>query len=237
MPYPKIVQTPRYHIWTDALHARSLAQQANNKWDRGTYVRWCVSTSWTALEIACQDATSATDISYSFRRNLDGALSRLNLPRIDWGKGVWQKVIAFQETRKNYMHRFVSEADLFPRADVADGAIATTREAIIAIYTHVNRPVPPWSADDDDRGWDSGRKPTANLTAVHRGADQSDDETLYVRFVLNGREHTSDVLPPGTEWLSYCEGLLSCANFPIERIRVYRGAKLIHDEATNLRGA
>lgn len=67
----KVVESPHYHLWTDALHARSLARQAHNKWDRGTYVRWCVNTSWTALEVACQDSTEDPNISYSFRKNLD----------------------------------------------------------------------------------------------------------------------------------------------------------------------
>lgn len=237
MPYPKVVRDRHYHVWTDALHARALAQQANNKWDRGTYVRWCVSTSWTALEIACQDATSEQDISYSFKRNLDEAINRLKLPRIDWSTGIWQRVAALQKVRKGFVHRFVSDAELFPEVDVANNAIATTREAIITIYSHVNKPVPPWSADDQDRGWDSGRKATANLTAVHSGADQSDAETIHIRFVLNGQEHTSDILPPGTEWLAYCQDLLSRAKVPIERIRVYRGVDLVYDEVTNLRGA
>ena len=128
--HPKVVETPHYHLWTDALHARSLAHQANNRWDRGTYVRWCVNTSWTALEVACQDATGDPNISYSFKRNLEAALKQQNLPAIDWGKGIWQKVMTLQQTRKNYVHRFVSETDLFQNADVADDAIKTTRQAL-----------------------------------------------------------------------------------------------------------
>ena len=73
MSYPKVVENPHYHLWTDALHACALAHEAHNKWDRGTYVRWAVTTSWTVLEIACQDALEERNISYSFRRNLNAA--------------------------------------------------------------------------------------------------------------------------------------------------------------------
>jgi hypothetical protein len=36
----KLIENNHYHIWTDALHARALAHEASNRWDRGTYVRW-----------------------------------------------------------------------------------------------------------------------------------------------------------------------------------------------------
>jgi len=67
----KLVESNHYHIWTDAIHARELAKQTNNKWDRGTYVRWTLLTSWIALEMACQDALSDKNISYKFKENLE----------------------------------------------------------------------------------------------------------------------------------------------------------------------
>ena len=84
---PKIIESPHYHLWTDALHARALARKANNKWDRGTYVRWAVTTSWSVLEIACQNALNEPNISYSFRKNLDTAIENQNIDRLEWGSG------------------------------------------------------------------------------------------------------------------------------------------------------
>ena len=96
MKYQKIIDSPHYHIWTDALHARALAHQAKNKWDRGTYVRWVVTTAWTALEIACQDALNQPSISYSFKKNLDEAIAQQNFKKIVWGSGIWQRVTALR---------------------------------------------------------------------------------------------------------------------------------------------
>lgn len=70
----KIVENAHYHIWTDALHGRALARQAQNRWDKGTYVRWVIMTAWTAFEMACEDGLEKPGIGRSFRRNLDNAI-------------------------------------------------------------------------------------------------------------------------------------------------------------------
>lgn len=126
---PKLVNNHHYHLWTDALHIRALSHQAKNKWDRGTYVRLAIITAWTVLEIACQDALDDPSISYSFKRNVDDAVSKRSLPKLDWSQGVWQRVIKVQEARKSYIHRFISERDLFPEVSLADEAIETIRSA------------------------------------------------------------------------------------------------------------
>jgi hypothetical protein len=234
--FPKVVESPHYHLWTDALHARALARQASNKWDRGTYVRWCVNTAWTAIEVACQDATGDPAVSYRFREKLDSALDRLGVPQLDWEKGLWQRVAGLQQARKGFVHRFVAETDLFPSAQVADEAIQIAREAISGIYQHTNRPVPPWTADDEDRGWDAGSNSSAALTGIHAGADADHTETLHVRFIAHGRELTAHVLPPNTDWRPYCDDVIRMANTPIDRLKVYRGTDLIYEQPTNMRG-
>lgn len=235
--FPKVVTTPHYHLWTDALHARALSHQANNRWDRGTYIRWCITTAWSTLETACQDATGDIEISYSFRRKLDSAIQSMELPPLTWGQGIWQEVVKIQDLRKRYMHRFVTEKDLFPEAKVADEAIKTIRSAIIEIYSHVGRPAPPWTADNDDRGWDKGSRSMAALTAVHADADTESEQAIRVCYVTMEREFTSDVLPSGSDWKPYAEGLLKNVNVPISKIRVYRGSDLIHDQDVEMRGA
>jgi len=235
---PKIVTAPHYHVWTDALHARALAHQARNKWDRGTYVRWCVATAWTALEIACQDATGDHSISYSFKQNLDEAIKEMNLPPLNWASGIWQRVTRVQERRNGYVHRFVTETDYFSDAAVADEATAAVRSAIIDIYKHVRRPAPPWTADDDDRGWDKGSEGmTANLTVIRAGADPDGDDAIRICFVERGVEHTSEVLPPGAQWQPYVDGLIRSVRVPISEVRVYQGQVLLESRELPMRGA
>jgi hypothetical protein len=237
MSHPKIVTSPHYHLWTDALHARALARGAHNKWDRGTYVRWTVTTSWTVLEIACQNALGESNISYSFRRNLDASIKVQGFASIDWSSGLWQRVTKLQERRKGYMHRFLSEADLFPSSTLADEAIDTVRTAVEAIYPHVGRPVPAWIQDDDDRGWDDGRRGGATATLIHAGASEKDPKAIKICFVHSGKEHLSEVLPAGTDYVPYVDDLIRRVRVPISAVRVYEGAVLVHETETTMRGS
>ncbi len=139
---PKLVNTPHYHIWTDALHGRALARQAANQWDRGTYVRWTVITAWTTFEMACEDALNTTGIGRRFKDRLDDALAKVGLPAIDWGSGLWQRVARVHQFRKDCVHRNPSHQALFPEASVADEAITTLRSAMADIYTRAGN-VPP----------------------------------------------------------------------------------------------
>lgn len=233
---PKIVDTPHYHLWTDVLHARALAHQARNKWDRGTYVRWCVTTACIALEVACQDATGDEKISYRFEDNLDASLSSRDLPPLDWGRGTWQEVSQLRKRRNDYVHRFPKEGDLFPEAKVADDSVKTVREAIVSIYEHTNQPVPPWVSDDQDRGWDTEPGTCANAIVIRSGADEQDPRTLYICYVANGEEKVSDVLPPDTDPRPFCEEVLQSAQVPIQAIRVYEGDEVICEQEVRMRG-
>ena len=233
---PKIIESPHYHLWTDALHARALARKANNKWDRGTYVRWAVTTSWSVLEIACQNALNEPNISYSFRKNLDTAIENQNIDRLEWGSGIWQRVSTLQNRRNGYVHRFISEDDFFPDANIADESIDIIREAVIAIYQHVNRPVPIWIQDDDDRGWDAGKRGGANLTLIHSGADENDPKVLKLFYVHLEKEKLTDVLPSGTDYLPYVEDLIQKIRVPISAIKVYEGNTVVHEKKLNIRG-
>ena len=66
----------------------ALAHQARNRWDRGTYVRCVLTNTWTALEMACNDALDVTDIGYSFRKKLDSAVEQkgaCQVGLVSWG--------------------------------------------------------------------------------------------------------------------------------------------------------
>jgi hypothetical protein len=234
--YPKIVESQHYHLWTDALHARALAHQACNRWDRGTYVRWAVTTAWTVLEIACQNALNEPNISYSFRRNLDTAIARSSLTSLDWGSGIWQEVLQLQRVRKNYVHRFVLETELFSEAAVADSAIDVVRKAVAEIYRHSNRVPPPWIQDNEDRGWDAGGGSMASLTVIRAGAKEDDPQVVKIAYVTGEKEHVSEVLPPGTDPEPHIEDLLRNIRIPINAIRVYEGSTLRIERAITMRG-
>ncbi len=234
-PFPKVVTSPHYHVWTDALHARALAHQARNKWDRGTYVRWCVASAWTALEIACQEATGEQSISYRFKENLDAAIKSAGKAPLQWGSGAWQKVTEVQQRRITCVHRFVTLDDYFPPAAIADETIVVMRNAIVDIYRHMQREVPAWTADDHDRGWNK-KESVAYATAVHAEADKEQD-AIRICYVADEIERQSIVLPAGSEWKEHVEGLLQRIIVPITQVRVYQGQDLIWSTEVRMRGS
>lgn len=224
----KLIENNHYHIWTDALHARALSHETNNRWDRGTYVRWTLMTSWIALEIACQDALEDPMISYSFKRNLDKAIKDKSLSKLDWSKGIWQQVSTLQELRKKCVHRFSQESDLFPDASVADEAIITTRKAITEIYNHVGKDAPLWVNDNEDQGWAiKGITLFANAYSTPPGVDENASDTIKVTYIYKDKECIRDVLSANTDPNPYVDRLIESIGLPISGIKVYRGKEVI----------
>jgi len=227
----KLIENNHYHIWTDALHARALSHEASNRWDRGTYVRWTVMTAWVALEIACQDALGEPRISYSFKDNLTKAIEEKSFPKLDWSKGIWQQVLQVQQYRKNCVHRFSQETDLFPNASMAEDTIAITRQAIIEIYKHVVKSVPLWINDDTDQGWASkgGFSLFGNAYTVPPGLDEHAPDTIKVTYIYKDKEIIREVLPAGTDPNPQADRLIETIGLPISGIKVYRGKEVIQE--------
>lgn len=234
----KLVESNHYHIWTDAIHARQLAKQTSNKWDRGTYVRWTLLTSWIALEMACQDALSDKNISYKFKENLDSAVANNQLPPLDWSKGIWQKVIKVQNLRKDIAHRFASEKELFPETEIAAEAIQVIREAIRSIYEHCGRTSPSWVEDDCDEGWTTG---TMQLHGTFTSSPYANNEAaIKVAYVYKGIEYIWDYLAPDTDIDQPIENIFKGPGKPITAVRLYRGNDILVEylyDATRIRGA
>jgi hypothetical protein len=234
---PAIVDSTQCHLWTDALHARQLAREALNKWDRGTYVRMCIMTVWTALETSYQDILDDVKIGYSFKSDVDQAVARKLLPRLDWSQGVFQDVRTLQELRKSYVHRFLSLSDMFPAADIANNAINTVRDAIKALCQHANKPLPNWLAIDDSKGWQNRSSYLlSTLVTGHEGVTLDDPNAVRIFTVIDGHETLTTVLPSGVDPGKYIDELLQNIRIPINGVRVYDSGILIRDLFVNMRG-
>ncbi len=234
---PIIVDSTQCHLWTDALHARSLAREARNKWDRGTYVRFCVTTVWIALETSCQEALEESNIGYSFRVNLDKALANKSLPAIDWGRGIWQKVTQIQNIRKDYVHRFLALSDMFPSSNVADDAIAVVRNAIKDIYARAGKIHPDWVDICEAKGWDTqSQMGMPTLAQAHFGASFDDPNTKRIFIVINGEEKLTSVFPSGHDTSKEVSELLMSVNVPIEAILIYDCGELVEEKRVMMRG-
>lgn len=234
--FAKVIESPHYHVWTDSLHARALAHQAQNRWDRGTYVRWAITTSWTVLEMACEHALQTNGIGRRFRENLDGALSELGSASIDWGSGTWQQVAELHRVRKELVHINPSQASLFMDAVTADTAIVTIRSAIKDIYARAGDSAPIWVEDDDDRGWDSGRKASAHMTAIHAGVNPQSPDAIRIGYVYKDKEYISSVFPSGTDPESKIADLIQNIRVPISHVLAYEGQTLLVNRELSMRG-
>lgn len=234
---PVVIDSTQCHLWTDALHARALAREAKNKWDRGTYVRFCVTTVWIALETSCQDALNDKSIGYSFRKNIDSAIANNNFEAIDWSQGIWQKLVQVHSIRKDYIHRYLSLDDMFPASSVADNAILVVRDAIKDVYRLAGKTHPDWLEILDVKGWDTQPQfgmPT--LSQAHFGADFNDPNTRRIFIVVSGEEKLTSVFPMGHDTSVEVEQLLKNVNVPIEAVRIYEAGTLVADIRIAMRG-
>jgi hypothetical protein len=237
MPFPKIVESSHYHIWTDALHSRELARQAVNRWDRGTYVRWSITTGWTALEMACEQALETTGIGRRFKDNLNEAIQAKKLPPLNWGIGVWQELLEVHKLRKNFVHINLDQEKLFPETVDAEKSLRTLRNAIKEIFVHAGKNPPEWVEDDQDRGWDTGKKSFINLTVTRAGANINDPACFKVAYIHKDKECITEILPPNADYMPVVETLLKNIKMPITSIIVYRGNEIVFKRELKMRGA
>ena len=231
---PKSVDTPSYHVWTDALHARSLAVETNNDWDRGAYVRWAILSAWTAFESACEDALDESGFGNRFKDNLDAAIKKRGLTIIDWGHGDWQKILEIYQLRKDYTHLRVPQSRLLPAIQEAEEAIQVLRIGIIDIYEHAGKDRPNWVDADKMSGWkeSGGFTVSVSTTVIHPGAREDDPNSVRIAYVYEGREYFTVVLPPGTDPTPALDKLVREIELPISAVRAYEGKTLITETLT-----
>lgn len=235
---PRVILDNRHHLWTDVLHARVLATQTGDRWDRGSYVRWAVVFACIVLEASCQDALGDPRISYRFRENLDRAIRNRGLPPLTWGSGIWQEVTKLRRLRDSYVHRFASEDQLFQETSQATWAIDVVRGGSLAIYAHTGAAPPEWLAEDADRGWQGpgSRGSFAHASVIRAGVDRNAPDTIRVAYVCDGHEHDSEWMAADGDYEAEVLRLLRGSKVPISEIRVYQGDRCIRSIVTRMRG-
>jgi hypothetical protein len=149
----KLVTTPAYHLWCDALHARELARTTTDSWSEGTYVRWTITSAWTVLEMCVKDAFNKTKLKHGLKGTIDRTLLADGLQAIDWGVGNWDNLLKLKETRNYYIHENAKQKELWPGIETANEAIIIIRNAIKDIYAIKNMQYPLWIDDDNEIGF------------------------------------------------------------------------------------
>lgn len=176
------VESLHYHVWTDALRGRDLAQTARDEWDRGTFVRWSISSAWTAFEHAVNDALGLTSTGSHFWPHFDDGCRKLGIDPPQRGHGLWQQVAEIHILRKNYTHLKVVDQPtlLLKDAAHAEKAIKHLREAIQDLHARLKNQPPEWIEDDVLPKHPSGSRGT--LTIGHGGVDPDDPDAIQVRY-------------------------------------------------------
>src|SRR6476661_10749130 len=111
-------------------------------------VRNAILSAWTTLEMACCDAVEIEKLERDFKESLHDEFDKRNIPRLDFGSGLWQEIVTVKGYRKRFVHSGVSISDRFPPVSIAEEAIATIRKAIHEIYARVGKQSPRWVDHD-----------------------------------------------------------------------------------------
>lgn len=232
----KHINTTEFHLWTDVIHARALSCQAQNSWDRGSYVRWCIITGWTVLEMVFRQVLNDENIGYRFKEDVDKAINNLGLPSINWGEGIWQRILTLKDIRKNFIHTKLDQEKLFLDTSVAINYVQGIQSAILEMYNYTQTPIPQWISYDDDKGWDDGRDPVTHVIVNRQGATKEDPQSIIVSYVYKGKEHPTEVLPADADYLKTVNDLISNIRYPITGVKVYQADKIIYEKAVLMRG-
>lgn len=193
-------------------------------------------TAWTVLEEACEEALSTAGIGRRFKENLDKAVSNAGLPQIDWGSGIWQRVLVLRRARKSYVHP-TGSPNLFSEVVEADFAIGAVRDAVKDIYARAGKQQPAWIYDDADRGWDGGMKGVAHATVIRRRANENPGDLLRITYIHEGKEYESEIRPYASDYEFLLDQLIASVTVPISEVRAYRGNDLLAARSLHTRGA
>jgi hypothetical protein len=184
-------------------------------------------------------ALATPGLGNRFKENLNKALADGGFTPIDWGKGLWQKVLEVYQLRKDYVHQNLPQTRLFAPVAEAEMAIDTLRKAIKDILHTAGKGGGEWADDDSDDGWSGAGAMTGTLhtTVIRRGADKEDPDTIRICYVYKGEEKETEILPPGSDWEEPLTRLTEDVALPITAVRAYRGNTLLKDIALRPRGS
>ena len=234
---------PRFQLWTDALCFREMAKQAANNYLSSMSVRNAVLSAWTTLEMACCDAFGLVQLpDVRFKEGLKIALANAAKAPIDFGSGLWQRVLSVQDLRNIYSHAGLKLGDHFPPLTVAENAIVTIRAAVNDMYLRMGKAAPRWVDFDQSNGWTGGPGSGAlgHLTLARGQLDQNAPDTLRIALVTaDEQEKVTDFFPgstPESDVLEQVEDLLGRLNVSFIAVRVYRGPELLYEEDLDARG-
>jgi hypothetical protein len=247
MPLPvlrfkDLAHAPRFQLWTDALTFRQMATEAPNNYLKSMCVRNAVISACTALEMGCCDALAIPEIN-RFKEDVNAALRQARKTAIDFGSGLWQRILKIRDSRHEYAHSGVSISDRFPSVSVAEDAIAKIREAIRDIYIRAGKQIPAWANLDASGGWPQTRGfgMSAHLTVLRGPIDKNNPDVFNISLVTpTGEEKETIWLPAGTpeeDIMDEIEQLIGRLNVPFKEVRVYRGQDLFYKEDVEMPGS
>ncbi len=233
----KDIDSAEYHLWTDVLHACALSEQANNAWDRSSYVRWTIITAWTVLEMLFRKSLENERIGYNFKRDVNETIDNLGLPKVNWGEKGWQLVLELKEKRKIYVHTKLEQEDLFLDSQIARRYVDGVRESIKLVHTLVSKPIPEWVYLEQDEGWDEGNDLGVNMIIERQGARMEDPSSLIISFVYKGKEYITEVLPEHSDYEKVALEIVNLTSLAITTIRVSQGGKVVWEKHLRTRGS
>lgn len=235
MIYTEKNDDPHFHLWTDALHAKALAHQSKNDWNRGTYVRWCIITTSIVFEMMCSQALKIR-ITRDLKGTVNNELKRKGLELISWEKGIWKEMSDCIDLRNEYIHRNTSQKILFPELVKSDIVINAVKDAAEHLFMLVGKSFPQWFQVVDDKGWEEGQNAMCHASAIIAGADQASPTTLRIAYVWNNLEKNAYYLPQDSNYMTYLESLMNNVNVAVSGFKVYQGDNLIYHKDVNMRG-
>ena len=187
------------------------------------------------------DALDAPKLGMRFKEYFNEAVHGKCLRPVDWGSGIWQRVLSVYSVRKEFVHVIpsISHGRLLTPVEEADTAIEVLRDGIKAVCDLTGNPlIPPGLRTTQTRvGMEAKRALERWRIAVCCGTASH----KMIRWRCESRSITEAKstfvrsLPPGTPHGILLDRLVQRLNVQVDTVRAYRGSELLEERHPNIR--
>ena len=245
------------HLWSDALFARRRARESDdrsnapnkqgkdlanalqevrrnqNLWERGSFVRWTVSTAWSTMEQLFKVELGLPSL-HGIPAVLEEKMLAKGFIPIQSLSPLWLRIDGLRRERNAFTHGSLTYQQRMAPLDLADQAIRDCRSAVLDSFSCIGRTAPSWIHQDDV----PGNVPTSIGVLSVSGSDlHAAGDPVRIVAIFGGEEFGSRELRGDEDPYPHVQQMIESSIVPLDGVRIYRGQALEDEFVARERGS